>query len=229
MIIGDGMIASAFRSANLLTDEVCIFASGVSNSNCCEENLFQRESDLLQENLILHSDATAFVYFGTCSVYDPVSNLKPYVQHKLEMEEKVLAHPFGFIARLPQVAGPSPSPYTLLSVLCQSIRLGKTIDVWEYATRNIIDVVDVVRVVALLVSMEYKNCKIINVASPHSHSIMEIIKMAESILNRKARLKIISAGASYQIDIATIEPLFKTLGISFTDKYLADVIARYYL
>ena len=229
MIIGSGMIASAFKSSNVLTNDICIFASGVSNSHCSEARLFRRESDLLQESLTLHGSATAFIYFGTCSVYDPAARLNPYVQHKLSMEQMVETHPFGLVVRLPQVAGPRSSPYTLLSVLCESIRLGKTIDVWKYATRNVIDVVDVVRIVTLIISMEVRKDRLINVASPISHSIGEIIETAEWVLKRKARLQMIDAGAAYQIDVAMIEPLIKTLGIDFYDKYLPDVIARYYL
>lgn len=229
MIVGNGMLANAFKSSDGFEKGVCIFASGVSNSFCNDEKEFSREADLLQETLAAHDDPEAFIYFGTCSVYDPASQFQPYVLHKLAMERMVLKHPSGLVVRLPQVAGPHASPYTLLAVLCESIRSGRTINVWEHATRNIIDVVDVVRIVSSWISALNQKNKVINVANPISYSIKTIIESVESVLGRKARLNMVSAGAAYDINIAMIEPLIKTLGIDFGKDYLPRVIARYYL
>ena len=229
MIVGNGMLANAFESSDGVEKGVCIFASGVSNSLCNDVKEFSREANLLQETLAAHDDPGAFVYFGTCSVYDPASQLQPYVLHKLAMERMVQKHPSGLVVRLPQVAGPHASPYTLLAVLCESVRSGRTINVWEHATRNIIDVIDVVRIVSSLLSASNKENKVINVANPISYSIRTIIESVESVLGCKGRLNMVSAGAAYDIDVATIEPLIKALGIDFGKDYLARTIVRYYL
>lgn len=229
IIIGNGMLAKAFKSQADINKNVRIFASGVSNSHCNDEKQFSRESNLLQETLAAHVDPDAFVYFGTCSVFDPASQTQPYVLHKLRMERMVQKHPSGLVVRLPQVAGPHASPYTLLAVLCESIRSGRIINVWEHATRNIIDVVDVVKIVSSWIATSNQRLNIINVANPNSYSIKTIIEAAESVLGCKARLNMVSAGADYDINIASIEPLIKTLGIDFGKDYLSRTIARYYL
>lgn len=229
MIVGHGMLAKAFKTSDSVAESVCIFASGVSNSRCNDVNEFNREADLLRKKLAAHNEPAAFVYFGTCSVYDPASQVQPYVLHKLAMEQMVQMHPFGLIARLPQVAGPNASPYTLLAVLCESIRSGQTIKVWQNATRNIIDVVDVVKIVSSWTSGPNQIGKVINIANPVSHPLKTIIESVESVLGRKGKLEMVSAGAAYAIDISAIGPLIENLGVNFDKDYLFRVISRYYL
>ena len=229
MIVGNGMLANAFKSYSAVKKGVCIFASGVSNSHCKDMKEFNREADLLQQKLASHDEPAAFVYFGTCSVYDPTSQLQPYVLHKQAMEKMVQMHPFGLVIRLPQVAGPNASPYTLLAVLCESIRSGRTINVWENATRNIIDVVDMVKIVSSWIFVSDQRDRVINVANPTSYPIKTIIESVESILGRKGKLNMVSAGAAYEIDISEIEPLINNLEINFDKEYISRVIARYYV
>lgn len=229
MIVGNGMLANAFRLSAADKQGACIFASGVSNSHCIDPKEFSRESDLLQDALAAHSNSAVFVYFGTCGAYDPTSRSQPYVSHKLALERMVLQHPLGLVIRLPQVVGPNASPHTLVSALCENIRLGRTINVWEHATRNIVDVVDVVKIVSTWISTSDKTNRIINVANPFSYPIKVIIESIETVLGRKAILNVVSAGAAYEIDIEIIKPLIKNLGLDFGKDYLPRVIARYYL
>jgi nucleoside-diphosphate-sugar epimerase len=228
MIIGSGMLANAFRYSEITNSRICIFASGVSNSNCNDVKDFNREAALLRSALMAYQELSTFVYFGTCSIYDPASQSHPYVLHKLTMERLVLDHPAGLVIRLPQVVGPNASPYTLVSSLCESIRFERTINLWEYATRNIIDVGDVVKIVTALISSPQHTCKIINVANPFSYSIRIIIESIEMVLGRKAILNVVPLGAAYEINIELIEPLIKTLGLNFGRDYLTRVIGRYY-
>lgn len=229
MIIGNGMLANAFKSFGSFDRRICIFASGVSNSHCHDVRQFKRETELLRQTLDSHDDQAAFVYFGTCSVYDPASQTHPYVLHKLAMEQIVQVRPSGLVVRLPQVAGPNASPYTLLAVLCESIRSGRVINVWEHATRNVIDVIDVAKIVSSWMAISDRREKIINVANPTSCSIKSIIGFAESVLGRAAVLNIEPTGSAYDIDISLAEPLIESLRISFDEKYIARAIARYYL
>jgi len=228
MIIGDGMIANAFKKSDTIKSGICIFASGVANSSCNDVEDFRREAYLLRQKLDSHDDADIFVYFGTCSVYDPSSRLKPYVIHKLAMEKMVQSKPFGVIIRLPQVAGPNANSFTLLSMICESIRIGREINIWDSAVRNIIDVDDVVKIVTHLISAPTLGLRLINVANSTSYPIKTIVQCAESVLNRKAIINTISAGAIYNIDISSIEPLLSILEIHFNESYLSRVIKRYY-
>jgi nucleoside-diphosphate-sugar epimerase len=105
MIIGSGLIANSFFHAFAKHDEICIYAAGVSNSNCTNAQEFERERKRVVQALQQTMHVDAFVYFGTCSVYDPEALNTPYVQHKLAMEKLVQSHPRTLILRLPQVVG----------------------------------------------------------------------------------------------------------------------------
>ena len=95
--------------------------------------------------------------------------------------------------------------------------------------RNIVDVVDVVKIVSSWLAMKNQNAKVINVANPVSYPIVAIIESIESVLGFKAKLNFMNAGAAYKIDISIIEPLIQKLSIDFGKDYLPRVIARYYL
>ena len=143
MIIGSGLLAHAFSSAFLQREDVCIYAAGVSNSSCTDAHEFARERQRLEDALRQAMHVDTFVYFGTCSVADPDSQNTPYVQHKLAMERLVQAHPQGLILRLPQVAGKTSNPHTLLNYLYARISRSEKFDLWSRAKRNIIDVAEV--------------------------------------------------------------------------------------
>ena len=65
MIIGTGQLAKAFDNANF-DDNVCIFASGVSDSNCKDNAPFEREKNLLREAL-KNNVEKKFIYFSSCA------------------------------------------------------------------------------------------------------------------------------------------------------------------
>ena len=79
MIIGSGLIAIAFRKFSRI-DDICIFASGVSNSKCKNIEDFRREKVLLQKTLERNQSVSFFVYFSTCSIKDPsMKNTPMYI------------------------------------------------------------------------------------------------------------------------------------------------------
>jgi nucleoside-diphosphate-sugar epimerase len=124
VIIGSGLLARAFPDSFFAREDVCIYAAGVSNSACTNPNEFMRERQRLEGALRQSENVDAFVYFGTCSVADPDALNTPYVQHKLAMEQMVASHANNLILRLPQVAGKTSNPHTLLNFLyaCMSRR-----------------------------------------------------------------------------------------------------------
>jgi nucleoside-diphosphate-sugar epimerase len=231
MIIGNGMIARAFQSVGYESSSITIFASGVSDSQCTDISQFDRERDMLENSLSSTNVCNVFIYFGTCSVNDPERLNSPYVQHKLTMENLVVKHQGGIVVRLPQVAG-SHAPYnTLLSVICRKILSGEVITAWSGASRNIIDVVDVIRIVTALLAEHNENIKlpkILNVANSKSYNMKSIISSAEKALGKIANVVWIDKGSEYKIDVSYIYSSFAKLGITFDDDYLVNVIRRYY-
>jgi len=141
MIIGSGLIAHAFRTAYAQREDVCLYAAGVSNSACRDPHEFARERERLTAALNKSQAIDCFVYFGTCSVADPEVQDTDYVRHKLAMEELVAAHPRHLILRLPQVAGTTPNPHTLLNYLYAHIARSEAFQLWLDARRNIIAII----------------------------------------------------------------------------------------
>lgn len=228
IVVGGGMLARAFLTLSTADNgRSCFFASGVSNSACDDVGQFARERELLLETLERHRAAEAFVYFGTCAADVPGNDSSPYVIHKVAMEALVLAHPNGHVARLPQVAGPNASPYTLLSALCSRIKSGQPVVIREHATRNIIDVVDVVRLVDAWL-MEPDHARRINVANTRSYPVVTIVDTIESVLGIKGVREMVATGEPYDVDTSAIAPLMVSQGITFDQGYLASIIARYY-
>lgn len=228
MIIGAGLIANAF--SRLFADHPAywIYAAGVSNSQCLDAEAFARERLQLTAALQSGKSAEAFIYFSTCSVYDPLALNSAYVLHKLEMERLVLSHARYLIARLPQVAGRTNNPNTLLNHLYSKICSGGHITSWRHASRNIIDVDDVALILTAILSDPSARQLLVNIANPRSCTVMEIISAMEHAIGRRALTSEKDAGSRYEIDTTYISPIAEKFGIAFGDDYLAAVIKKYY-
>ena len=226
-IIGSGLIARAFAPrADALTD-VCIYAAGVSNSSCNDTREFARERERLQAAADSLNDTTLLLYFSTCSINDPAAQNSAYVNHKRAMEQLVAQRPRHLILRLPQLAGRTPNPHTLLNYLHARIVRSERFAVFRGARRNIIDVDDVANVVVELVR-EGACAETINVACTHSAPIFDIVRCMEETVGHRAIFDIIDAGAGYPIDTTRIAAALARCGISFPADYLRRTIEKYY-
>lgn len=228
-VVGNGMVARSFASAALEQASAVVYASGVSDSDCADIAQFERERRLLCASLEDTPLNALFIYFGTCSVYDPDAQKKAYVRHKLEMEAIVLAHAQGRVIRLPQIAGPKAPSNTLIASLVAKVRSGEQIQVWQDAVRNIIDIEDVVKVVSTLVSERFLDKKVINVASPVSISVMDLVRAIESCLHISPRVELVKKGTPYDIDVSALSGVFESAGVEFGSNYLVNAIKKYYL
>lgn len=108
MIVGDGDIGKALASVD--RDDRLFFASGVSNSQCEDENEYEREIELLsQQNTGFH-----IVYFSTLSLYYKDSR---YTTHKWQMETLVKEwFPKHTIVRLGNITW-GTNPHTIINYL----------------------------------------------------------------------------------------------------------------
>ena len=80
MVIGDGLIATAFSKYK--DSNVVIFASGISNSTECDFLKFQQERFLLEDIIDIYRN-NKIVYFSSVDM-----RLTPYFSHKKQMEDK---------------------------------------------------------------------------------------------------------------------------------------------
>lgn len=228
MIIGSGLIGNAFISKQESLAEVCIYAAGVSNSTCLYDDEFRRDHDRLQETIQSVQAGHLFVYFSTCSVEDPSMCNSRYVVHKFELEKLVRLRKRFLIVRLPHVAGKSPNPHTLLNFIYSRIVRAERFDVWRFASRNVIDIDDVSRIVLDLIFEERACNETINVANTRNSAILDIIGAFERVTGRQALYNLVARGATYSVDTSRITASIARCGVFFDYTYLLRTIEKYY-
>lgn len=227
MVIGSGMIGKRFAPYQL-NDAFVIFASGVSNSKNIDDNAYQREKELLQSVIQENAEKT-LVYFSTCSVYDPDEQTSKYVLHKKNMETLIQENCNQFhIFRVSNLVGISNNPNTVLNFFIQHIQHKINFDLWCNATRNLLDIDDMYRIVDHILQNRLYLCKVVNVANPVTHYVKEIIAAIESLWNIKANYIPIEKGSRFTIDVTAITPIIHELGIRFERDYLTILLQKYY-
>ena len=219
------MIAKAFKGYEK-SEDVLIFAKGVSNSLETREEEFERESTLLKDTIKKYMDKT-LVYFGTCSALDSKDNYNAYIEHKVKMENIVRNRCKSyFIFRLPQVVGETKSP-TLINFLVNRIKNGDHFYLWKNSKRNLIDVEDVYKIASYFINNGIFKNKITNIASNKSVSITSIVAKIELLLNKKANYTVEDKGTFYEIDISDISKHLLDIGVSFDENYMDIVLSKY--
>jgi nucleoside-diphosphate-sugar epimerase len=213
-VIGTGMIGTAFAEARCINNCI-IYAAGTANSSCTRQSEFDRDENRLKESMLRSG---IFVYVSTCSIED-----KPYTHHKMKMEGLVKERGNYLIVRLPNVAGKSDNPHTLLNFLSSCVHRREEFDLFTKARRNVIDVMDVVDITYWLLR-NYAINETVNVAAPFNYSVLEIVNEFEKIYRKKAVFNRIDSGDAPDIDTSRIADAF----VDFSGDYLGRTLRRYY-
>lgn len=144
MIIGDGLISSAFKKNKKAYKNYLVFASGVSNSKETKTEEFIRERDLIVKSIRENKDLT-FLYFS--SVLVGITN-NTYYKHKLEMEELIKSETDNYVIfRVPQIIGKSGNKNNLVNFLKISIINDTEIIIKRRVERALIDIKDLEKIV----------------------------------------------------------------------------------
>jgi len=229
MIIGSGFIANSFAHLYKHDASVCIFASGTSNSLNTNSDDFKREYHLIEKILNNEISKSKLVYFSSCSVLNQnVSEITPYIHHKINMEKLVSTHPKHLIIRLPSVAGRSVNPNTLLNFIYSKIKSRETFDLWINAYRNIIGIDDVVGLSEKIIGSDTFLNTTINIANPNNYKMVEIVKEMEELLGQLSIHKKINKGSAYKIDVDPIKPFMDSLKNDYGNHYLSSTLLKYY-
>lgn len=225
MVVGNGLVASAFNSCFKDDPNIVVFAAGVSNSRETSSREFLRERRMMIQT---QHRGMLILYFSTCSVYDPTLSDTPYVMHKREMEALVRSSKDYAIFRLPQVVGKSANPNTLTNYLYRHIESGQRFRVWLHARRNLIDVSDVAAIVKHLVRTGQGCHRTTNIACPFSVPVAQLVRVFERVLNKKASYDEVESGSAYPIDATIAAAVAHQIGVVFDDSYLENLIGKYY-
>lgn len=225
MVIGNGIIARAFKQLNI-PDNILVFASGVSNSSETNPSEFDREIKLL-ETVINDHPEKKIIYFSTISVMDPDSSKKPYIKHKLEIENIISAQKNYLILRSPNIVGKGGNPNTLINYLINSINRKDKIVLWKNTERSFLGVDDFVLIAAELLD-QFDN-KIINLFHPVSYSAYDIYKIVANFLNKETVLEMEERGRKYLPEIdSELVKVFQRLSVNLSVDYLNDLLLKYY-
>ncbi|EQB39192.1 hypothetical protein M947_08545 [Sulfurimonas hongkongensis] len=208
MVVGNGMIAKAFYEYNSV-DDILIFASGVSSSNLNLESEFTREYSMVK-NFLQEYPKKLFIYFSSCSIEFPDLKDTKYNIHKLSIEKLIQATSGNYIIfRLPNVIGKGGNPNTIINYLFDSIKEYKEFFLWKYATRNIVDIEDVVKIIQYVIENNLYRNDTVNIAYEKSILVEDLIQTIETLLNKKSLKSIINKGSDFKIDIAKVSWIMK--------------------
>jgi dTDP-4-dehydrorhamnose reductase len=219
MIVGRGLIATAFRNSFFDSPPYVVFASGVSNSTEVDEEAFAREKTLLNEYV---NKNTTLIYFSTTSIFDPTKTTTPYIQHKVSIEKLILDTAESFlIVRLPILVGHTPNPYTLINFLANAILEKKQITLHAKACRHLLDIDDLVPML-----MPYGNDplirKVINMPGSAKITVPELVNKLETVLHKKGNFTWEDTGACYEIPADSGETIYLT-----HKHYVEEVLIKY--
>lgn len=228
IVIGSGMIAQRF-SKYVCQNDIVLFASGVSNSKEVHPAPYIRERALLESTLAKVS-GQLFVYFSTASVNDPMEQDTPYIQHKLAIEELISSRiPNYLIIRASNVVGGLGNRHTVLNYFWEHIQQGKPFAVWQYATRNLIDLDDLYRAVErALICSSYQN-QILTLVNPCSVKPLQIVRAIETYTGRRAIYEQVNKGIPFDVHTHIGQLLDVEESYWQPDQYMHRLLQKYYL
>lgn len=222
MIVGTGLIANNLIEYD--AENVVFFASGVSNSQEMRLEAFAREADLILK-ISTENPNKLFVYFSTYSIADPSMQVKPYILHKIKMEQLIAKTAKKYcIIRTSNLVGNTPNPNTIANYLTQKVRSGEAFECWNIK-RNLLDVAHLCAMTHYFISKNETN-QTIYLVCPRSYSVLDIVNCLASFLQKKANYSIVEKGADFEVNTTIASDLFQKLNIP-TANYLENVLKKY--
>ncbi len=219
MIVGNGLIASAFIKARFHSTRHLIFASGVSNSMETDPAFYHREIVLIKNHLAKN---TTFVYFSTTSIFDPTKQGSIYINHKKEIENLIREKANSFvIVRLPIMVGHTHNPHTLVNYLVNAIINQRPIQLHKNACRHILDIDDLVALLNPYIVNKFVQLQL-NIPGSEKITIPNLVHEIETTLNAHGQYSWLDMGACYDI------PEDAGLSIYIKDgRYIQKVLQKY--
>lgn len=213
MIIGNGLIGSAMQSVD--DNDTIIFASGVSDSQEARESEFDRERELLNNNL---NKSMRLIYFSTV----PKGNSR-YMTHKKEMESIVEKNYNYLILRVQYIVGNGGCETNLFNFLKLNLINGSQINIFKNSYRTFFDVEDLVKLVKVL-----KTCQgVVTVSGVEMMPVKRIVEMMATYLRVQYEIKLIDSKPERQIaNDEIIDAWLYRLGIA-RENYVESVIKKY--
>ena len=239
-VIGRGFLATNLARISGKHQDVVVFAAGPSSTVASSAEEFGRETDAVHKAILrCREEGKMFVYFSTASAAmygapdspgtedGPVFPGNAYGRHKLTMEALIRASGVAFLVlRLAHLVGPDQRPHQMMPTLVAQVRSGE-IEVWRGAHRDLIDVLDVVRLLDALLTGRVCD-EVVNIASGVAVPVEDVVAHLEKRLRVPLRKTYREAYARHDISLAKLTrlaPVVRELG--FGPDYYRRVVDRY--
>ncbi|MHB6904274.1 NAD-dependent epimerase/dehydratase family protein [Streptomyces sp. CB02959] len=236
-IVGNGFLARHLKPLADRHPDTVVLAAGVSWASHTSDADFAREAALLREvaadcratsrRLLFFSTASTGMY-GTANGPGhedlTITPCTPYGTHKLAMEAHLRTSGTDFLAlRLGHLVGPGQPPHQLLPTLLRHLQQG-TVAVHKGATRDLIDVDDVIAIVDHLLARGLTR-QIVNVASGAAVPVDHIIDHLQQRTGLPATRSYIDVGGHHTISIDKLRTLVpEVAAMGFGPHYYRGVL-----
>lgn len=225
MVIGNGTIANSF--INLDHSNLCIFASGVSNSLETNVSQFDREFNLLK-NILQQYPFLKLIYFSTTSINTKL-NKTPYIYHKIKVEKYIEENIKDYlILRLPNVVSKPKNNTQLINYLYTSLINNISITIDPNYKRYLIDVEDISKIIQLLIT-NHPHTKKSSAIFSNGLTMNDLVSLLENIVGVKYKDIIQIESIKEQIPI--FEPFsqyIKILPPNYFNINPFQIIKKYY-
>lgn len=222
-VVGNGLMARACIGY-AIPDGYLVFASGVSNSLEVRRAQFDREEALLMRT-INENPHSNLIYFSTCSLSQ--DKVTPYTIHKERMETLVQERCARYsIFRFPQVVGVVDNT-TLVSYLVRKLVSGKTVTLYRSASRKIIAVADVYRIIEKVLTIQKGENVFLNVSSQHPVNIIDLHSYIAKICGVSSDSTIVDGGEHLEVDLIGLKSMIGEDDPVFEKEYWKRVIEAY--
>ncbi|MEV0526103.1 NAD-dependent epimerase/dehydratase family protein [Streptomyces sp. NPDC050439] len=236
-IVGNGFLARNLRPIADRHPDTAVLAAGVSWAGGTSDSDFAREAELLAEvaercrttgrRLLFFSTASTGMYGegGVTGREDsPVTPCTPYGAHKFALERQLKASGADYlILRLGHLVGPGQPPHQLMPSLLRQVLEG-VVRVLRGATRDLIDVADVVTIIDCLLERGVRG-ETVNVASGEAVPVDHIVDHLQERLGLDVDREYRDAGAHHVISTEKLRRLVpETARLGFTPTYYRQVL-----
>ena len=228
MIIGRGLVANAVKGIN--SNELIFYANGISNSVLDEFDKNNFEIKELEAIANYHPDPL-LVYLSTSQVNSPINQSRPYVKHKLFVEEFISNHFAHYvIVRTSNLVGYNPwNCHTLFNYLHHALAVNQPILVNPFLIRNFLDVDHFVLLLEAYLNNYEKN-KVVQIVNPESYAMQQVIDQFEKFFSKKFVLTTVNNGndfAFFDLNTDLSVELMEKSTVHFND-HIIELLKKYY-
>lgn len=227
MIIGRGLLANAVKEIN--SEHTLFYVNGISNSVMDQ---FEKNNFEIKELEAIANDYPdkLLIYFSTCQLNSERNHSRPYVKHKLFIEDFISNHFSDYlIIRTSNLVGFNPwNLHTLFNYLNHALAVNQPILVNPVLKRNFLDVDHFVSLLNAYLD-NYKKNKIVEIVNPVSYSMHEVIDAFEKFFSKKFVLQKVNSSdfAFFEINPELSLELISQSDLSFHN-HITALLEKYY-